>query len=101
MQVDDAVLEILKDDVAAIHCHRRPHPGFEQFLDLVDDVGVGRVVLEGRSGVGSDFNSRGAALSEQRRVSMKWSSRTDRTSGSSWSHSTVGAAETETKSRPK
>src|SRR5205807_4156361 len=37
VQVDDAVRKIIEDDVAAIHRHRRPHAGLEQFLDLSDD----------------------------------------------------------------
>src|SRR3984893_9217121 len=37
VQVDDAVLEILANDVAAIHRHRRAHSGLQQFLDLGTD----------------------------------------------------------------
>ena len=48
VQVDDAVLEILEGDVAAIHRHRRAHPRFQQFLDLGDDL----VVFLGRAGAG-------------------------------------------------
>ena len=38
MQIDDAVLEILEDDVAAIHRDRRAHARFQQLLDLRDDL---------------------------------------------------------------
>ena len=40
VQVDDAILEILEDDVAAIHRDGGTHPGFKQFLDLRHDLVV-------------------------------------------------------------
>ena len=43
-----AVLVAAIDDVAAVLRDRRADPGFDQFLDLVDDVGVGRVFLDRR-----------------------------------------------------
>ena len=52
MQVNDAILEIVKDDVAAILRHRRAHAGFEQFLDLGDDFVVFLVASRGVGSVG-------------------------------------------------
>jgi hypothetical protein len=40
VQVDHAIPEILEDDIAAVLGHRRPDAGFEQFLDLGDDLVV-------------------------------------------------------------
>src|SRR6185503_18786702 len=54
------------DDVAAVLRHRRADPGFDQFLDLVDDVGVGRVFLYRRS-VG-DLDAGRAGRVEQGRL---------------------------------
>ena len=56
MQVDDAVLEILENDVAAIHRHRRAHPGLQQFLDLGDDLVVFLAIRRGirRPRIGQD-----------------------------------------------
>ena len=52
MQVDDAVGEILEDDVAAVLRDRRADAGFEQLLDLRDDLvvflfGAGRGIALG------------------------------------------------------
>ena len=37
MEVDDAVFEIMKDDVSAILRNSRPHARLQQFLDLRHD----------------------------------------------------------------
>ena len=55
------------DDVAAVLGDRRPHPGFDQFLDLVDDLTVGRVLLERRS-IGGDGDAGGGSGLKQGRV---------------------------------
>ena len=40
MEVDDAPVEAVEGDVAAVLRHRRPDAGVEQLLDLADDIGV-------------------------------------------------------------
>src|SRR5260221_10441955 len=50
VQVDDAVGEIVTDDVAAVLRHGRPHARLEQLLDLGDDLGIGLAVLAGALG---------------------------------------------------
>jgi len=40
VQIDDAVGEVVEDDVAAIHRDGGTHPGFKQFLDLRHDLVV-------------------------------------------------------------
>ena len=40
VQVDDAAVEAVEGDVAAVLRHRRADPGVEQLLDLADDLGV-------------------------------------------------------------
>ena len=49
-------VEILEDDVAAVLRHGRAHAGFEQFLDLRDDLVVFLGVRGGfgRRGAGGD-----------------------------------------------
>ena len=48
MQVDHAIPEVLEDDIAAILGYRRPDAGFEQVLDLCDDLVVVGRGLAGR-----------------------------------------------------
>src|SRR6516164_10682418 len=43
VEINDAVLETLERDIAAVVGDRRPHPGLEQFLDRRDGLGVGGV----------------------------------------------------------
>src|SRR3984893_17121284 len=43
VEIDDAVLETLEGDIAAVVGHRRPHPGLDQILDGGDGVGIGRI----------------------------------------------------------
>ena len=45
-EIERAVLVAAIDDVAAVLRDRRADAGFDQILDLVDDLGVGRVLLE-------------------------------------------------------
>src|ERR1051325_2135810 len=40
VQINDPILKIMEDDVAAIHRDRGTHPGFKQFLDLRHDLVV-------------------------------------------------------------
>ena len=54
------------DDVTAVTRNRRPHPRFDQILDLVDDVGIGRVFLDMLFGRNVDAGR--AAGREQRRA---------------------------------
>ena len=44
VEKDDAFAEAMKGDVAAILRNRRPHPGFEQFLDGADNGLVGVII---------------------------------------------------------
>ena len=46
VQIDHALAEAAVDDVAAVVGDRRAHAGFDQFLDLLDDLGVGRIVAD-------------------------------------------------------
>ena len=94
MQVDDAVLEALEDDVAAVLGHRRAHPGVEQFLDLGDDL----VVLGFRHAV-----ARGSRPSASRtgRSAVKCSMMTPSMAGFSTLQSLSSALVTVTKSRPR
>jgi hypothetical protein len=50
MQVDDPVVEVVEDDVAAVLGDRRTHPSLEQFLDLNDDVAIRLASLRGTLG---------------------------------------------------
>src|SRR5881398_3385468 len=52
-------------DVSAVLRDSRADPGLDQFLDLLDDIAIGRVFLE-TVGFG-DLDARRAALREQRR----------------------------------
>ena len=65
-EIEVAVPVALVDDVAAVLCDRRADARFDQLLDLVDDVGVGRVFLEIR--FARDVDSGGGARREQRRA---------------------------------
>ena len=87
------------DDVAAVLGDRRADAGFDQFLDLVDDVGVGRVFLEAEV-VGDSMPAAVPGVNSGAPLT-KWSSRVSSTTGSRSVHDTPGAAVTETKSRPK
>src|SRR6185369_4641614 len=68
-KIEVAVLVTLVDDVATVLGDRRTHAGLDQLLDLVDDVGVLRVLLEVR--FRRDIDARGAAGREQRRTAHK------------------------------
>ena len=70
MQIHDAVLEALEDDVAAILGNRRADAGIEQFLDLGDDLVV---ILLDRCVV--------AISSITGRSAVKWSMMTPRICG--------------------
>src|SRR5690348_2126363 len=63
-QVKVPVAITLIDDVAAVLRDGRADAGFDQLLDLVDDVRVLGIFVEVRVG---DMNARGAAWAEQRR----------------------------------
>src|SRR5258708_8455991 len=43
VEIDDAVLETLKRDIAAVVRHRRPHPRLDQILDRGHGVGIGGI----------------------------------------------------------
>src|SRR6185369_9414220 len=61
-----AVAVALVGDIAAVLRDRWPHPSLDQLLDLVDDVGVFRILFEG--GLARDVDSRGAAGDEHWRA---------------------------------
>ena len=97
-EIEVAVAKALIGDVPAVLCYRRADAGFDQFLDLVDDVGVGRISSKSASSAtwmpaALPATNNGAPLT-------KWSSRVSSTSGSRSVQETPGAAVTEMKSRP-
>ena len=49
-----AVLVAAIDDIAAVLGDRRAHPGLDEIAELVDDLGIGGIVLE--TGVRSDLD---------------------------------------------
>ena len=53
MQVDDAAVEAVEGDVAAVLRHRRADARVEQLLDLADDLLVGAVVAGVVDGAGA------------------------------------------------
>ena len=57
-EIEPAVPVALVDDVAAVLRDRGADAGFDQLLDLVDDVGVGGVLLE--VGIVGDVDAGGA-----------------------------------------
>ena len=70
------------DDVAAVLGDRRADAGFDQFLDLVDDVGVGRVFLDRRGRRRRGCRRRVPAANNGAPLT-KWSSSMPTTCGSS------------------
>ena len=92
MQIDDAALEAVKNDVAAILRHRRAHPRVEQLLDLGDDLAV----LRPAAGpcAGSDARMIG-------RPEVKCSMIAPRIAGLRSCHSCSAPLVTVTKSEPK
>ena len=60
------VFVALVDNVATVLRNRGADSGLDQFLDLVDDVGVGRVFLEIR--FARDVDPGSGARREQRRL---------------------------------
>ena len=92
-------LVALVDDVAAVLRDRRADAGLDQLLDLVDDVGVGGILVD--VGVVGDVDAAPPCRARTSGAPLtKWSSRVSSTSGSRSVHDTPGAAVTEMKSRP-
>src|SRR5690348_9738286 len=65
-EIEMTVLVALVDDVAAVLRDRGADPRFDQLLDLVDDVGVGRIFLD--VALRSDMDASRASGCEQRRT---------------------------------
>ena len=66
-RIDRAVLEAAIDDVAAVLGHRRADAGFDQLPDLVDDLGIGRIVVDRRPSRDLDARRRCPARTRARR----------------------------------
>src|SRR5205823_5811212 len=62
-QIEMTVAIALVDNVSTVLRDRRTDPSLDQFLDLVDDLGVGGVFLD--PAVGGDLDARGTAGREQ------------------------------------
>ena len=62
-QIDGAGLEAAIDDIAAVLRDRRPDPRLDQLADLLDHVGIFRVVLEIFRGGNADRGRAGAVRS--------------------------------------
>jgi len=81
MQVDDAVLEIMKDYVTTILGHSRAHAGLQQLLDLSNDFAflflsrcrcrTGRWIAQQNGPAGG--KSAGPAAPETRRPELAYS----------------------------
>src|SRR5690606_11506823 len=66
-EIDDPVAESAIEDVAAVARHGGAYAGLDQFLDLVDHVGVGWIVVD-RFVIGLDGDAACATAGEQGRL---------------------------------
>ena len=89
----------LVGDVAAVLRDRGADPGFDQFLDLVDDVGVGRVFVE-VAGSSATWIPAARARREQRRAADEMVEQGLEHERLEVGPRHAGAAVTEMKSRP-
>src|SRR5690606_5558424 len=66
-EVDNPVAESAIEDVAAVARHGGAYAGLDQFLDLLDHLGVGWIVID-RLIIGRDGDATCAAAGEQGRL---------------------------------